>query len=330
MNYYHFGLFILLIFGATSCDDGGNGDSPPEFPVIEGVLRTPDARFEKLPGYDFEPNYVEFGNIRMHYVDEGPKDGVPVVMLHGEPTWSYLYRNIVPVVVAAGHRAIVPDLIGFGKSDKPPSEVDHTYKRHVTWVLGLIQRLGLQDIVLVIHDWGGPIGLRLAAENPELVRLIVVTNTFLPVNEGPTIGDVPAFVRATVESGPVSAVVQIGTSTTLPAEVLAAYDAPYPDNTFKVGALAIPSIIMNISERPVPNEVEAAWDVLREWTKPVLTAHSDSDPALGGFDVVFQSEIPGTIDQPHVTIMNANHFVQEDNGQDLAQAIVDFIAANPR
>ena len=320
---------IVLTIGTAACgDDASNGSDALEFPTIEGVLRTPDARFENLPGYDFEPHYVELGNIRMHYVDEGPADGTPVVMLHGEPSWSYLYRDIVRSVVAAGHRAIVPDLIVFGKSDKPPSESDHTYERHITWVLGLFQRLGLKDIVLVIHDWGGPIGLRLAAENPELVRLMVVTNTFLPMNEGPSIGGVPAFVLSTIESGPISQLMQIASLTTLPQEILAAYDAPYPDDSFKAGPLAIPRIIMSISERPVPAEIDAAWDVLREWTKPVLTAHSDSDPALGAFDVVFQNEIPGAMGQPHTKITNGGHFVQEDNAEDLAQAVVDFVAAN--
>lgn len=148
-----------------ACNDSGGGEQTAEFPIIEEVLRTPDSQFDGLPGYDFEPNYVELGNLRVHYVDEGPQNAVPVILLHGEPTWSYLYRNLVPPLVQAGHRAIVPDLVGFGKSDKPASELDHTYDRHVTWLLGVVRALGLRDMVLVAHDFGGPIGLRLVAES---------------------------------------------------------------------------------------------------------------------------------------------------------------------
>lgn len=319
-------MILTLTVVLVAC---GDSSGTSEFPIIEEVLRTPEGRFDDLPDYDFEPHYVELGNVRVHYVDEGPRDGVPVVMLHGEPTWSYLYRHVVPLIVEAGHRAIVPDLVGFGKSDKPASELDHTYDRHVTWLLGVLQALQLRDIVLVAHDWGGPIGLRLAAENPDLFRSLVVTNTFLPLNEGPSIGGVPDFVRSAVESGPVSGVVQAGSLTALPADVLAAYDAPYPDDTFKGGALAVPLIIKSISEVPVPAEVDAAWDALREWTKPVLTAHSVGDPFLGPFDAVFQAEIPGADGQQHVRITEAGHFVQEDNSVDLAKAVIDFIAANP-
>lgn len=320
-------LWVLCV-PLFACNDSGGGEQTAEFPIIEEVLRTPDSQFDGLPGYDFEPHYVELGNLRVHYVDEGPQNGVPVVLLHGEPTWSYLYRNLVPPLVQSGHRAIVPDLVGFGKSDKPASELDHTYDRHVTWLLGVVRALRLRDMVLVAHDFGGPIGLRLVAENPELFRAFVVTNTFLPMNDGPGTSSVPDLVRDLIESGPVSLVIQGGSLTVLSEEVLAAYDAPYPDETFKGGALAVPRIIKSIGEVPVPTEVDAAWDVLREWQKPVLTAHSDSDPFLGAFDAVFQAEIPGAAGQPHTVIVNAGHFVQEDNSADLAQAIIDFIAAN--
>jgi len=320
------GLAALLVWLFACGDD--EGAETIVFPTVEEVLRTPDSAFEGLPGYDFEPKYLELGNLRVHYVDEGPEDGVPVVLLHGVPSWSYLYREVVPRLVAGGYRAVVPDLVGFGKSDKPASELDHTYDRHTLWLRGILRALDLRDAVLVAHDFGGPIGLRLAAENQELFRALVVTNTFLPMNERPGFDTAPDLVRRLVEMGPVSFIVQGGTESALPDDVLAAYDAPYPDESFKGGALAVPRIIKTISEAPVPAAVDAAWEALRQWQKPVLTAHSDRDPFLGSLDAVFQAEIPGAAGQPHVVIMDANHFVQEDNAEDFAQAILEFLAAN--
>ncbi len=309
---------------------GWTGTTTVDFPTIDEVLVTPVDRFADLPGYDFEPKYVQLGDVRMHYIDEGPRDGVPVIMLHGEPSWAYLYRKMVPIIVAAGHRAIVPDLIGFGRSDKPSSEFDHTYQRHVAWVLGFVEILDLQDVTLVVQDWGGLIGLRLAAENPERVHLMVVSNTFLPIGDEPGVAAVPEFVRMAVESGPISNVIQGGTVGDLSADVLAAYDAPYPDDSFKGGPLALPVLVPTSLQDPASDANRQAWEVLRSWQKPVLTASSDGDPFLGPLDQLFQMAIPGAAGQPHTTITNAGHFLQEDNGEDLARVTADFVDANPR
>lgn len=307
---------------------GTPGTTTVDLPEIADVLVTPEDRFNNLSGYDFEPQFVELGDVRMHYVDEGPKDGFVVLMLHGEPSWAYLYRTMVPVITAAGHRAVVPDLIGFGRSDKPSQESDHTYKRHVDWVLAFVELLDLQEITLVIQDWGGLIGLRLAAENPDRIRLIVVSNTFLPTGDEGAAA-VPELVRMGVENGPISNLLQGGTVGNLSPDVLAAYDAPYPDDSFKAGPLALPTLVPVTPNDPASDANRAAWEVLRGWEKPFLTAHSDNDPFLGPLDALFQAAVPGAEGQPHTRIPNAGHFVQEDNGEALAQVTVDFMAANP-
>ena len=294
------------------------------------ALRTPDDRFVNLPDYDFAPHYVDVGDgLRMHYVDEGPRDGQPVLLLHGEPSWCYLYRKMIPIIVAAGLRAVAPDLIGFGRSDKPVSRDDYTYQAHVHWTASLVEQLDLRGITLVCQDWGGLIGLRIAAEHPERFARIVAANTFLPTGDNPP-GD--AFLRWQEFSQkapelPIGNIVRGGCKTELPAEVVAAYDAPFPDDRYKAGARQVPALVPTRPDDPASDANRRAWEVLRRWEKPFLTAFSDEDPITRNADRAFQSLVPGTKGQPHTTIHGGGHFLQEDRGAELAKVVVDFIAA---
>jgi haloalkane dehalogenase len=293
------------------------------------ALRTPDDRFVDLPGYDFAPHYVDVGGgLRMHYVDEGPRDAEPVLMLHGEPSWCYLYRKMIPIIVNAGLRAIAPDLIGFGRSDKPVSRDDYTYQAHVDWTAALVEELDLRGITLVCQDWGGLVGLRIAAEHPGRFARIVAANTFLPTGDNPP-GE--AFLRwqtfsQTVPDLQVGNIVRGGCRTQLPPEVIAAYDAPFPDDRYKAGARQFPALVPTRPDDPASDANRKAWEVLRRWDKPFLTAFSDEDPITRNADKAFQSLVPGTKGQPHTTIKGGGHFLQEDRGEELAKAVVDFIA----
>lgn len=292
------------------------------------ILRTPDERFNNLPGYDFAPHYVEVDEVRIHYVDEGPEDAPPVLMLHGEPSWSYLYRKMIPIIADAGYRAIAPDLVGFGRSDKPAQREDYTYQRHVDWMRGLMRALDLRQITLMCQDWGGLIGLRLAAEHEHRFARIVASNTFLPT------GDIPpgeAFLRwrRFSQEAPVfhaGGIVKGACVSELDPEVIAAYDAPFPDDRYLAGARQFPLIVPISPDDPASAPNRRAWETLQGWEKPFLTAFSDSDPITRGGDRFLQSAIPGTKGQPHVTISQAGHFLQEDKGEELARIIVDFMA----
>jgi len=296
------------------------------------ILRTPEERFSDLPGYSFEPHYVEVEGLRIHYVDEGPRDAEPVLMMHGEPSWSYLYRKMIPVITAAGYRAIAPDLVGFGRSDKPARREDYTYQRHVDWMRGLLEALDLKGITLVGQDWGGLIGLRLAAEHEERFARIVAANTGLPTGDI-TMGE--AFLRwqRYSQSVPVfhaGGIVKGGCVSELSAEVIAAYDAPFPDDSYKAGARQFPLLVPTTPDDPAAVPNRKAWEVLSRWEKPFLTAFSDSDPVTRGADRLFRQVIPGAKDQPHTTIVGAGHFLQEDKGEELAQVVVDFIGRTGR
>ena len=294
------------------------------------IMRTPDERFLNLPGYPFQPHYVEVDGLRMHYIDEGPGNGAPVLMLHGEPSWSYLYRKMIPVLVSAGLRAVAPDLVGFGRSDKPAKRDDYTYERHVNWTARFIQKLDLRGITLVCQDWGGVIGLRVAAEHSERFARIVAANTGLPTGEGP-IGDAfMAWRKFSQETPtfPVGQIVQGGCANALAAEVVAAYDAPFPDERFKAGARQFPILVPIAPDDPAVPANRKAWEVLRRWEKPFLTAFSDGDPVTKGGELLLQSAIPGARNQPHTTIKGAGHFLQEDKGEELARVIVNFTLSN--
>lgn len=294
------------------------------------VLRTPDERFDNLPGYSFEPHYVDVDGLRMHYVDEGPRDAAPVLLLHGEPSWSYLYRKMIPVIVEAGSRAIAPDLIGFGRSDKPANREDYTYQAYVDWTTSFVEQLDLRDITLVAQDWGGLIGLRIATEHSDRFARIVAANTMLPTGDQPP-GE--AFLRwqkfsQTAPEFDVGRILQGATVTTLPDDVVAAYDAPFPDDTYKAAARQFPVLVPTSPDDPAAPANRRAWEVLEQWEKPFLTAFSDSDPIMRGGDRIFQSRVPGTKGQPHTTITGAGHFLQEDKGEELARVVADFIAAS--
>ncbi len=293
------------------------------------ALRTLEERFARLPGHPFTPHYVTLADgLRVHHVDEGPRSAAPVLMLHGEPSWSYLYRKMIPVVAAAGHRVVAPDLVGFGRSDKPVRREDYTYQRHVDWMRGVLEALDLRRVTLVCQDWGGLIGLRLVAEHPERFARVVAANTFLPTGDTPA---GPAFLawQKYAQETPdfhVGGIIRGGCATDLPAEVVAAYDAPFPDDRYKAGARQFPLLVPTSPTDPAAVPNRRAWKALRRWEKPFLTAFADSDPITRGADRFLQEAIPGAKGQPHTTITGAGHFLQEDRGEELARVVVDFIA----
>ena len=293
------------------------------------ALRTPDARFVDLPDFPFEPRYVDVEpELRMHFVDEGPRDGQVVLLLHGEPSWSYLYRKMIPPLVAAGLRAVAPDLIGFGRSDKPASREDYTYERHVGWVWALVERLGLRDVTLFCQDWGGLIGLRVVAEHPEVFARVVASNTFLPTGDQPM---PDAFVAwrdfsQTTPVFPVGAIIEKGCARPISPEVRAAYDAPFPDDAYKEGARQFPMLVPARPDDPASAANRRAWEVLRAWDKPFVTLFGDSDPITRGADRLLQAMVPGAAGQPHATLAKAGHFSQEDAGAELAEHVVRLCA----
>jgi haloalkane dehalogenase len=308
------------------------------------VLRTPDERFRNLPGYPFEPHYVEVpdgegGNLRMHYVDEGPRDADTVLLLHGEPTWSFLYRKMIPIIVEAGNRVIAPDLVGFGKSDKPADQNDYSYQRHVDWMLSLLGKVKLNRITLVCQDWGGLIGLRLVGAKPELFNRVVAANTGLPTGDGKITDaflswqkyskEVPQFEVGAIIKMSNAAFAKDQNLPILADDVVAAYDAPFPDESYKEGARIFPSLVPTKPDDPAAEANRKAWEVLSAFTKPFLTAFSDGDPITRGGDHIFQKLVPGAQGQPHTTIKGAGHFLQEDKGSEFAEVIVDFIAKKP-
>src|SRR6185437_12780875 len=265
------------------------------------ILRAPDERFVGLPGWPFAPCYVEVDGLRMHYVDEGPPEAPPVLMLHGEPSWSYLYRKMIPIVAAAGHRVIAPDLVGFGRSDKLASRTEYTYERHVGWMAGFVRALDLRQITLVCQDWGGLIGLRVAAKDEGRFARIVAANTGLPTGEQKLPEAFFTWQRFSQEAPdlPVGQIVAMGCRRPLAPEVIAAYDAPFPDVRHKEGARQFPLLVPSHPEDPAVPANRRAWEVLKRWTKPFLTAFSDGDPITRGGDALMQSAVPGAKGQPH-------------------------------
>jgi haloalkane dehalogenase len=302
------------------------------------VLRTPDERFVDLPDYPFAPHYAEIPadpgsgatTLRVHYVDEGPADTAPVLLLHGEPSWSYLYRHMVPPLVAAGHRVVVPDLVGFGRSDKPAELTDYSYARHVGWMSALVfDVLDLRGITFFGQDWGGLIGLRLVAAQPDRYDRVVLGNTGLPTGHGPASEAFLAWQQYSQEtpSLPVGKIVSGGCATLLAPEVVAAYDAPFPDDSYKAGARIFPTLVPTSSDDPATADNEAAWEVLSRFEKPFLLAFSDQDAVTAGGDAPFRAKVPGAQGRDHVTIEGGGHFLQEDKGPTLARVIVDLIAS---
>ena len=302
------------------------------------TLRTPDERFVDLPDFAYAAHYVEVpdgdgGRLRVHHLDEGPPDGEVVLLMHGEPSWCFLYRHMIPVLVDAGLRCIAPDLVGFGRSDKPTDRSDYTYARHVEWMrAAVLDRLDLRHITLVGQDWGGLVGLRVAAESPERFARIVVANTGLPTGDRAPTDAFLSWQRFSQEAEdfPVGGIVNGGCTTDLSPEVVAAYDAPFPDDTYKAGARSFPTLVPTSPDDPAADANRAAWDVLGRWDKPLLTAFSDADPITRGGARPFEKLVPGAQGRPHATIAGAGHFLQEDRGPELARVIVELVAATPR
>ncbi|MCU0269509.1 MAG: haloalkane dehalogenase [Acidimicrobiales bacterium] len=314
------------------------------------VLRTPDDRFVGLSGYDFAPHYVEVPldpadpdaaaaggdvagpTLRIHHLDEGPAHGEIVLLLHGEPSWCYLYRHMIPVLVDAGLRCIAPDLVGFGRSDKPAARADYTYARHVAWLrAALFDALDLRHLTLVCQDWGGLLGLRLVAEHPERFSRVVAANTFLPTGDRSPGDAFLAWQRFSQEvpDFPVGRIVDGGCTTDLAPGVIAAYDAPFPDESYKEGARQFPTLVPTRPDDPAAPANRAAWEALERFEKPFLCAFSDRDPITAGADRHLRERIPGAAGQLHTTIEGAGHFLQEDRGPDLARIVADFVAATP-
>jgi haloalkane dehalogenase len=297
------------------------------------VLRTPDQCFEGLADFEFTPHFAEVpdqdgGALRVHYLDEGPAEGKVVLLLHGEPSWSYLYRHMVPVLTAAGLRVIAPDLVGFGRSDKPTPRTEYTYARHVEWMRALLfDHLDLTAVTLVCQDWGGLIGLRLVGEHPDRFERVVAANTFLPTGEGTPSEAFLGWLTFSqeVETFPTGTIVNFGCTSDLSPEVIAAYDAPFPDQSYAEGARQFPTLVPISPDDPASSANREAWKVLAALKIPFLTAFSDGDPITAGSDRILQERIPGAGGQHHVTIVGAGHFLQEDKGPELAAVVVDFI-----
>lgn len=296
------------------------------------ILRTPDERFAGLDGFDFTPHYSEVTDaqdgtrLRIHHLDEGPRDAAPVLLMHGEPSWCYLYRHFVPDLIARGHRVVAPDLVGFGRSDKPARRDDYTYERHVQWMSDWLTQLDLTGITLFCQDWGGLIGLRLVAAFPERFARVVVSNTGLPVGTGATDGfrawldfsqNVPVF--------PVGMIVNGGCHRDLSPAEIAAYDAPFPDESYKEGARQFPTLVPITPEHGSVAENKAAWDVLARFDKPLLTAFGAEDAITRGGERPFIERVPGAQGQAHTVLQGAGHFLQEDVPAELCTIIDTLI-----
>jgi haloalkane dehalogenase len=301
------------------------------------TLRTPDDRFTDLPDFGYQPQYAtvpdgDGATLRMAWVEAGPADGEPVLLLHGEPSWSFLYRTMLPVLADAGLRAIAPDLIGFGRSDKPASVDDHSYAAHVEWVREFaFDRLDLRGVTLVGQDWGGLIGLRLAAEHQDRFARLVAANTGLPTGDHP-MPEIWHRFREVMQTAPaieVGRFVQAGCKRPMSDEIRAAYDAPFPDETYQAGARAMPGLVPTAPDDPATEANRAAWAVLAASNTPALIAFSDGDPITADMGPILQRVLPGAQGRTHPTIENAGHFLQEDAGPELAAAIAAFVAETP-
>ena len=293
-------------------------------------LRTPDERFANLPDYPFAPNYAEIGDdLRLHYVDEGPRDGAVVLMMHGEPSWSYLYRHMIPRVAEAGFRVLAPDLIGFGKSDKPAEMSDHSYARHVAWITEWLDGLGVRDVTLFCQDWGGLIGLRVVAARPDTFAAIIAGNTGLPTGEGTPS---EAFLQwqqfsKVVPVFPTGQILQGATVRELSDAEVAAYDAPFPDESYKAGARILPSLVPITKDVPGADDNAEAWKVFATWDKPFVTCFSDQDPITKGGEAAFLNTVPSLKGKSNRDMIGGGHFFQEDVPEALAGLVIEVAGA---
>ena len=291
-------------------------------------MRTPEERFQNLPDFPYQPHYIEVNGLRMHYVDEGA--GEPLLCLHGEPSWAYLYRKMIPTLRQVG-RVIAPDLIGFGRSDKLPNNDDYSVALHARQLTGFIEQLDLRNITLVCQDWGGLLGLPIVADLPERFARVVVMNTFIPTGEEPPS---EGFLRwrgfaAKQTNLDVGFIIQSGCVSKLSPEVIAAYNAPYPDASYKAGAHQFPLLVPITPDNPASDWMRKARVFFSTWTKPALVMFSDSDPVTRGGDKFFRKLIPSANDEPDITITQAGHFLQEDKGEEIAEHIQQFILRRP-
>ena len=290
------------------------------------IIRTPDERFQNLPGFPFQPHYAEVNGLRVHYLDEG--QGEVILCLHGEPSWSYLYRKMVPIL-ARRYRAIALDFIGFGRSDKFTEREEYSFQMHRDTLAGFIEALDLRQITLVVQDWGGLIGLRVASEWPERIARLVIMNTGLPTGDEP-MGR--AFMRwrefaVSMPDLPIGQVIVNGMAhgDQLPPDVVAAYESPFPDVSYKAGAMAFPLLVPISPDDPASPSMRRAREIFSQWTKPALVLFSDKDPITRGGDTFFRALIPSAREQPEITLHDAGHFLQEEKGEEIAQYILDFL-----
>jgi haloalkane dehalogenase len=326
----------MIVSGLIATTAGAYWYARRESPNLPKVLRTPDSQFVNLKDYPFKPNYITIpdpllGDMRLHYLDEGPKDGPLLLLMHGEPSWSYLYRKMIPALVKQGFRCIAPDLIGFGKSDKPARKADYSYENHVRWMSAFLTQMNLQAVTLFCQDWGGLIGLRLVAAFPDRFARVVISNTALPEGkEGELDGAFKGwrFFATYTPVLPVGRILNQGTVRGISDAERSAYDAPYPGNQYKAGAIIFPSLVPLSPDAPSAKENSEAWKVLERFDRPVLTVFGDSDPVTLGWEKRFQKRVPGTKGQAHRIIKQAGHFIQEDAPDELVTAITDFCAAN--
>jgi haloalkane dehalogenase len=299
-----------------------------------GVLRTPDECFEGLAGFSFQPHYQEvtdqdLGDLRIHYLDEGPADGPVVLCLHGEPTWCYLYRKMIPVLTGAGCRVLAPDLVGFGRSDKPSERSDYSYRKHVQWMTDWMAALQLHDVTLLGQDWGGLIGLRLVAENPQRFARFSLSNTGLPTGDH-SVSEAFHRWRTFSQEDPdfdIGNIVNLFGHGGLTAAEMDAYRAPFPTDDYKAGARQFPVLVPIEADDAAADDNRRAWQALMQWDKPALMCFSDADPIMRGGEKPFLKLVPGTRDQPHRTL-HGRHFIQEEDGETWALAVADWMQKN--